>query len=96
MKDDKEKKEKDQKRSKLEVLTAKYPPWPFCDFNAQDKEYFMDVRKLCGDGLDPKLKKIDEYVLKSDIVKLWGDVSSYKVSNLTLPEEDRQGMLDLY
>lgn len=53
--EDKGKNEKDQKQSKLELLIAQYSPWAFCDFNAQDKEYFMDVMKLCGDGLDPKL-----------------------------------------
>jgi hypothetical protein len=85
---------RDSKRDKLwkEVIE---PNWPQVDISKQDANFFVAMKLLNNNGLDPKYDLEDEHVTTKERTALFGG-KNFKVKSLALKLTDKVAMEEIY
>jgi hypothetical protein len=76
---------------------SEFPPWDYVPYKDQTKDYFKTIRKLSGEGFNPKANFPPNSVSFADIAKVFGlSFEDFKTTNLNLHLETRKDLLRLY
>ena len=62
----------------------------------QTVEFFVKVRGLGNNGMNPKFAADTAGVSADDLEEVWGKVSSYRTTNTTLHPDTRRELISLY
>jgi len=76
---------------------SKFLPWDYVPYKDQMEDYFKTVRKLNGEGFNPKANFPPNIVFDADITKVFRLSSEgFKTTNLNFHPEMRKDLLKLY
>jgi len=78
-------------------MNSKFPPWDYVPHKDQTKDYFRTVRKLSGEGFNPKANFPPNIVSNANIAQVFGlSFEGFKTTNLNPYLETRKDLLRLY
>jgi hypothetical protein len=87
---------KANRKVKREV-NSKFPPWDYVPYKDQTKYYFKIIRKLSGEGFNPKTNFHPNIVSDANIVEVFGLSSKgFKTTNLNLHPKLKKDLFKLY
>jgi hypothetical protein len=70
---------------------SEFPPWDYVPYKDQSENYFMNVRKLSGEGFNPKANFPPNIMYGANIAKVFGlSFKGFKTTNLNLHLETRR------
>ncbi len=76
---------------------SEFPPWDYVPYKDQSKNHFMIVKKLSGEGFNPKANFPPNIVCDANIAEVFEPSSKgFKTTNLNLHLEMRKDLLRLY
>ncbi len=76
---------------------SKFPPWDYVPYKNRTEDYFRTIRKLSGEGFNPKVNFPRNIVSNANIAKVFGlSFEGFKTTNLNLHLETRKDLLRLY
>jgi hypothetical protein len=66
------------------------------DYTNQTKDFFVNVRKLNGSGMNPRLDLTSEHVYEADLEEVFKKVTKFKTTNNKLHLEMKKKLINLY
>jgi hypothetical protein len=66
-------------------VNFEFPPWDYVPYKDQIEDYFKTVKKLSGEGFNPKANFPPNIMFDANIAKIFGLLSKgFKTTNLNL------------
>jgi hypothetical protein len=74
-----------------------FPPWDYVPYKDQTEDYFKIIKKLSGEGFNPKANFPPNIMFDANIVEIFGLSSKgFKTTNSNLHPKMRKDLLRFY
>ncbi len=74
-------------------MNFEFPPWDYVPYKNQIEEYFKIIRKLSGEGFNPKANFPPNIVSNADIISIWVVVERFQNYQLKSSPKNEEGSI---